>query len=201
MNSLFLDLLAARAGGNSNPAVNDMLSRLRSSPGADLQQSFRDLVAQAGNSNPIAGLLASQLAQPQATSPKHEPRVVEAETIEADTFAAEQGARANDIALRELRRQVESMFAELKVLRERTDSLAAALGACCLCWGQDPECRFCHGRGAPGYTMPDETLLAQLVLPAIRILQVHRARSGAFLPKPQPYIPEANPPVQGDRLS
>jgi hypothetical protein len=198
MNSLLLELLAARAGG-SNLAVNDLVSRLQSSPGADPQQSLRDLLAQAGSSNPLAGLLASQLAQP--ASPKHEPPVIDAEEIAAHTFAAEEGAQATDAAMGELRRQVESMFAELRLLRERTDSLAAALGACCLCWGQDPGCRFCHGRGAPGYAMPDESLLAELVLPAIRILQVHRARSGVFSPKPQPHTPEASVPVQGGRLS
>jgi hypothetical protein len=186
MNSLLLDLLAARAGGN-NLAVNDLVARLQSSPGADPQQSLRDL-------------LASQLAQSQA-SPKHEPPVIDAEDIAAHTSAAEEGAQAGEAAMEELRCQVESMFAELRLLRERTDSLAAALGACCLCWGQDAGCRFCHGRGAPGYAMPDESLLAELVLPAIRILQVHRARSGVFSPKPQPHTPEASVPVQGGRLS
>jgi hypothetical protein len=200
MNSLLLDLLAARAGGG-NPAVNDMLSRLRSSPGANPQQDLRDLLSQTASSNPIAGLLASQLAQSQETSPKHESPDVEAKIIEADIAPTEQGAQASNTAMHELRRQVESMFAELKVLRERTESLAAALGACCVCWGQDSECRFCHGRGAPGYAMPDESLLAELVLPAVRILQVHRARSGAFSPKPQPNTPEASTPVQGDRRS
>lgn len=202
MNSFLLELLAARAGGTGTPAVNDMLSRLRSSPGADPQQNLRDLLSQTGSSNPIAGLLASQLAQSQTSSPKHERPVVEAETIEADAIASEQAAQASGNALRELRRQVDSMFAELRTLRERTDALAAALGACCLCWGEDPECRFCHGRGAPGFAMPDESLLAELVIPAIRILQAHRVRSAALSPKPQPHNnPEAGTPVQGERPS
>ena len=179
-----------------------MLSRLQSAPGADSQQRWRELLAQAGNNNPIAGLLASQLAQPQASAAKHEPPIIEAECIEeANSSVAEHAAQASDTAMRELRCQVESMFAELKTLRERTDALASALGACCLCWGQDPECRFCHGRGTPGFALPDESLLAELVLPAIRILQAHRARSGAFSPKLQPHNPDAGTRVEGDRLS
>jgi hypothetical protein len=201
MNSFLLELLAARAGGTANPALNDMLSRLRSAPGADPQQSVSDLLSQVGDGNPIASLLASQLAQSQTSSAKHESPVIEAEFREADAVATEQAAQASENAVRELRRQVESMFAELKTLRERTDTLAAALGACCLCWGQDPECRFCHGRGTPGFVMPDESLLAQLVLPAIRILQAIRGRNAAFSPRQQTFNPGTGTPVQGERLS
>lgn len=198
MNSI-LELMAARAGGTGNPAVNEMLSRLRNSSGADLQQNVRDLLSKVGSSNPIAGLLASQLNQ--AKPGERQPPVIEAEAEAPAPMSAEEHVQANEDALRELRHQVESMFTELKALRERTDALASALGACCLCWGQDPECRFCHGRGAPGFALPDESLLAELVLPAIRILQAHRVRNAAFSPKPQRNNPEAGAPMQSDRLS
>jgi hypothetical protein len=200
MNSI-LELMAARAAGTGNPAVNEMLSRLRNSSGADLQQNVRDLLSKVGSSNPIAGLLASQLTQAKTAGAEHQPPVIEAEVEASTPMSTEEHVQANEDVLRELRHQVESMFTELKALRERTDALASALGACCLCWGQDPECRFCHGRGAPGFAMPDESLLAELVLPAIRILQAHRVRSAAFSPKPQPHNPETGMPAQGERLS
>jgi len=200
MNSI-LDLMAARAAATGNPAVNEMLSRLRNSSGADLQQNVRDLLSRVGSSNPIAGLLASQLTQAKTTPAALEPPVIDAVPEAPVPLSVEEPVQEKEDVLRELRRQVESMFTELKALRERTDALASALGTCCLCWGQDPECRFCRGRGAPGFAMPDESLLAELVMPAIRILQVHRARSSGFSPKPQPNNPEAGAPGQGNRLS
>lgn len=58
--------------------------------------------------------------------------------------------------------------AEIELLRRRCDTLAAALGACYLCWGRDPACVQCLGSGRPGWNEPDETLFRRLVVPAIR---------------------------------
>jgi len=80
---------------------------------------------------------------------------------------------------------VESMFAELTVLRDRTDRLAAALGACCLCWGEDAGCRVCRGRGRPGFAIPDELQFEELVLPAVLALRAQRARLGRPSPNLQ----------------
>jgi len=44
---------------------------------------------------------------------------------------------------------------ELALLRRRNDTLAAATGACHLCWGDDLLCPLCVGRGGPGWQPPD----------------------------------------------
>ncbi|HLG47626.1 MAG TPA: hypothetical protein VKY24_15380 [Reyranella sp.] len=42
------------------------------------------------------------------------------------------------------------LAAELEAARERIADAAATVGACGLCWGEDPRCRSCRGRGKPG---------------------------------------------------
>ena len=59
-------------------------------------------------------------------------------------------------------------LAELRMLRERCDALAAAIGACYLCWGDDSLCEVCLGNGVPGSAVPDRALFRQLIVPAIR---------------------------------
>lgn len=52
-------------------------------------------------------------------------------------------------------------------LADRDVLLAAALGACD-CWGEDPGCPGCGGRGSPGWEPPDPELYAEYVAPAVR---------------------------------
>ena len=40
--------------------------------------------------------------------------------------------------------------AELEDLRRRNEIFAAAVGACEICWGDDPACPICWGDGRPG---------------------------------------------------
>ena len=54
-----------------------------------------------------------------------------------------------------------------RILYEQCEHMAAAIGACPLCWGEDPECRECGGRGTPGAFLPHRASFAELVLPAI----------------------------------
>jgi hypothetical protein len=62
----------------------------------------------------------------------------------------------------------ESVEEELEELRLRNQTLASALGACPICWGEDDACPKCAGKGRPGSLTPDEALFAALVTPAIR---------------------------------
>ncbi len=67
-----------------------------------------------------------------------------------------------------LRDVVRRLHAEVVELRHRNDLLAAALGACHLCWGEDLTCSRCHGRGHPGALRPEGAAFAEWVLPAVR---------------------------------
>ncbi|MEU6040722.1 hypothetical protein ABZ801_35525 [Actinomadura sp. NPDC047616] len=59
-------------------------------------------------------------------------------------------------------------------LRARNDALAAALGACG-CWGTRAHCPLCGGAGEPGWALPDRSLFACYVHPALRTVARHRA--------------------------
>lgn len=52
----------------------------------------------------------------------------------------------------------------VRLLTHRIDRLAGALGAC-RCWGRNPSCRWCAGRGRPGSLEIDPAAFEELVLP------------------------------------
>lgn len=74
-----------------------------------------------------------------------------------------------------LRHHVEEMAAELDTLRATLDEVAGALGACPSCWGEQPGCRWCRGRGRAGFMPPDPESFDRLVMPAVRVhAHLHR---------------------------
>jgi hypothetical protein len=179
MNELLMQMITARAG--NNPALTDMLARMNSSdPNSRL--NIEELLGQKAKTNPMVAMFAKHMAEQKAMASAREnlpvidveaSEVVEESQVEAGREQGEDSAAA----LSELRQYMKGMFAEIKLLRERNDALAAALGACCLCWGQDLECRSCRGRGGPGFCIPDEALFEEFVLPAIQTLRAQKARS------------------------
>jgi hypothetical protein len=70
-----------------------------------------------------------------------------------------------------LRRRLVELELEVDRLQEINETLAAALGACPICWGDDPGCVVCQGRGGPGSLRPDRELFERLVTPALRRLR------------------------------
>jgi hypothetical protein len=62
------------------------------------------------------------------------------------------------VALRQWQLRAEKMYrraraleAELAETQDRLSDIAAALGACGLCWGEDETCPSCRGHGKPGH--------------------------------------------------
>jgi len=68
--------------------------------------------------------------------------------------------------------EMESRFARMRrahaELRDQYLRIAAALGACARCWGEDARCRECGGAGTSGFFEPDRELFLCYVLPAVR---------------------------------
>jgi hypothetical protein len=56
----------------------------------------------------------------------------------------------------------------LNAMRARNLVIAAALGGCGECWGEDLECPECKGAGRPGWNAPDPAAFETWVAPAIR---------------------------------
>ncbi len=89
----------------------------------------------------------------------------------------EKRARAKARARRVLRRNAE--------LERRVALLARALGACD-CWGEDPACEHCAGRGRAGAYACNPELFALFVLPAVRASEMQRPHSPAVSPDQEP---------------
>jgi hypothetical protein len=160
MRSLLLATLATQAGGGGEANVQELL--------------LSQLGVAEDDTDPAMNLIARYLAQSQTeqldggTSPDDEQEEEYAGyPSEPDDARAEERARS----LERLRRTMEQMYRELEALRERNDTLAAALGACHLCWGEDLDCPLCSGTGHPGSSIPDKSLLVQIVTPAVQRLR------------------------------
>lgn len=97
--------------------------------------------------------------------------VEEEELQEIEALRAAQQREEHQARLRELRDLVRNLYDEVEQLRARNDRLAAALGACHICFGTDPACEECTGAGGPGASRPDAGLFRLLVLPAARRLR------------------------------
>jgi len=177
MNPMLLEMIAARATASGNSTLVEMVSRLRSSSGGAQIEDPQELLAKLGASgNPLVYALAKQFSEAQVKAANETVIDVEPEsTLEESADSPQETQGYLPAETEELRQSVESLTCELRTLRERCDLLAAALGACCMCWGQDPACRACRGRGRPGYAIPDEPLVHEFVLPAIRTLRAQKA--------------------------
>ncbi len=79
------------------------------------------------------------------------------------------GARAPSDELPDpVAEQLDDLKAALSNAYEQLDELAAALGACAVCWGDADDCSACRGRGRPGWRVPDAKLFRALIAPAVR---------------------------------
>jgi hypothetical protein len=182
-----LELLAARQSGAGGTAAQELLARLR---GGAAAPTLQDTLSRLAQTNPMLGLLAQQWSAAAGAS-NHGPSVVEGEAVDISqegdvaTMAPEPcdeaGVVAGD-AIDDYPPTSDQLHAELAVCRERVDRCAAALGACGLCWGSDPACRACRGHGRPGFSLPDEILFLELILPAVRTMRAHRAGPAAQSP-------------------
>jgi hypothetical protein len=159
----------------SSDLDSSLLQALATRNGSDMSALIPQmLAAQLGEDSPAADLVSKYFAlRQQAEERKSELPANEEESEMLEQCSAElEGARSRSArtaeALRELREKIESLYAELETLRQRNDSLAWAVGACCLCWGEDPQCLVCAGEGQPGFVEPDRELFIQVVVPAVR---------------------------------
>lgn len=133
--------------------------------------------------DPLA-LLKAQLETQAQTDPRTalilrclEQRAQQPPAEEMEPAGEEAGA---DVS--ELQDLMEQAYSELEALRMRNDVLAAALGACYLCFGEDPLCETCGGRGVPGSRAPEPTAFRKYVLPAMRRAQAVEARRSVRAP-------------------
>jgi hypothetical protein len=170
-------------------ATVDFLAPLLQALGSGQIPQISQLLSQFGvqADDPRIGMVMRLLEARQAPPP-------ESVTIdghaEPDELPVEMiSLRDHQERVRELSDVAKTMFAELNDLRERNDTLAAALGACFLCFGKDGACVECGGVGAPGWRAPEPVAYRAYVVPAlrrVRAIQTTAQTQGGALPRPTP---------------
>lgn len=126
----------------------------------DPQAMARRMMADLQENNPSLAALA-QLMQARTIVPEPVADGLGDEVLRL----AEQLATA-EARIDTMKRQARRLLASYRDATEQLADLAAALGACGLCWGEDGSCPSCRGRGRPGMVRPDFELRARLFGPA-----------------------------------
>lgn len=130
------------------------------------------LDARAGDNPQAAQILRllEQNRQQQNSEPQEEEVILtsDEEAYSDHGTLAEENREVSDEYVQELEETVNRVFAELEELRARNNVLAAALGACHLCFGDDAICKKCGGRGVPGSLAPKPAPFRKYILPALR---------------------------------
>lgn len=178
-----------------------------------LLDALRQQVAQGGSvegalaglagTDPALGLLSQMVARrEQMLEQDLEAQEREAERLDALARAAQEARRLEElrqleeerrqatrrVRLERLRSRLEELESDLAAAQTRLDDLALALGACPNCWGEDPGCRLCRGRGQPGFLRPEEAAFRRLVAPALKAASLPpdpRAFAGLDQPAPE----------------
>lgn len=170
----------------ANPVDNPLLAQMLNGGGGLSQAAMADaLLAQFPNMDAQTQMLARYLLE------NRQNEVEEAEEIDAD-FDDLARIEKGDLAEEEIDADFDDlaeddtaseafmeMEAELAELRERNDELAAALGCCYICFGEDEACPVCRGNGYPGAKQPDKMLFKRYVLPVIKKLQISNHKKAA----------------------
>lgn len=159
--------------------MDDLRSRLLTmiASGASLDAvGLNDLIAEHADSNPQAKMLMQVLARRQQVESTAEGR----EEEDDDSSIIVEGIPRRERYSAHESWETKQMRAELDELRERNELMAAALGACHVCWGTDRDCPECRGRGRPGAGRPDMELFKQIVAPAVRRVRAEMNRIQRF---------------------
>jgi len=85
----------------------------------------------------------------------------------ADFIKRQQLASKDNTEIKNESKRTLRLEKENRLLQERIDILAAALGACPICWGTDSTCPKCNGQGSVGSQYPIRDAYIRYVLPAV----------------------------------
>jgi hypothetical protein len=97
-------------------------------------------------------------------------------------------------AIAELSETAQTLFDERESIRARLEMLAAALGACPVCFGENVLCEICHGAGRPGGRAPSAPEFRMFILPAVERVRaaIRRDPYRRPWPRPSPGAPVTN---------
>lgn len=101
-----------------------------------------------------------KLMQSQKAAPPIDEKPDDRDDLIAELSERLDAAEARLVKMTRIARQLHDANA---VATGRLGRLAAALGACGLCWGDDDLCPGCRGRGGVGMVRPDPVARAELI--------------------------------------
>ncbi|MBI4495981.1 MAG: hypothetical protein HY697_03500 [Deltaproteobacteria bacterium] len=130
------------------------------SQNAHTPNSFLDILDSLGIDDPRLRKMAEFMSQRSAFQAS--PRSIEEELSQKQRELAQ---------IEKLVHENQELLEENQTLRERIEILAAALGACPYCWGENNSCPTCQGKGNPGSFMPDRGAYSGYVLPAVQVIR------------------------------
>jgi hypothetical protein len=162
VNQLLLNMMmGARAGRDTRPLIQEMLDN-------------------SGDMDPMTRLLLTQtLADDRRDDADERPDDGLLDADDSEPSRRQHAIRRLRARFEHMTRQIAELSEELETLQRRNDDLAAALGACYLCWGEDPQCQVCAGQGRPGSVTPERELYNRWITPAVRAAQaLRRQRPG-----------------------
>jgi hypothetical protein len=177
---------------NLSQLIMQMLTgQADSSAGAGLQ----DMLSKMDTSDPRMALFAQYMKQRQEETARVASARADVESEWTEDERPQARAEEKAQAISQLRQEVSRMYGELEDLRAQNDRLAAALGACYLCWGADLACQVCGGSGQPGASPPDRKLFGELVIPAVRRLYQSQSVDKNFSQNIEPRVSTGRTPI------
>lgn len=145
--------------------------------GMEAGLSIQDvLLSQMDTSNPAMALLTRMIAERSVDSASRS-EIEPDEDEEVENELSQARLKRLSAAYRQLQHEAERLRNEVEELQLRNDTVAAALGACYLCWGEYPMCEVCNGNGVAGYFPVHVQPFNELILPAIRSFKRHKIPS------------------------
>jgi hypothetical protein len=143
------------------------LSMLTGNP----QNMMSKLFERLGSDDPtMAMMLQLMQSQQQAAASTDDDPVAISKELELRLSETEE-------ELARVRADAKRLLAAHRIAVERLSELSAALGACGLCWGEDPDCLGCRGRGHIGMIRPDIEIRARLLGPARQAMQAGQSEA------------------------
>lgn len=127
-----------------------------------------------GTTNPALANIIQVLEQQQQTRQESN-NVLDLQAEDSRVSDPDEPQIETPLDVNEFTEQIQQITVAFDALQRRTGMLAAALGACEQCFGEDLLCECCSGCGVPGWAMPHPASFKKYVLPALR-----RARAVEF---------------------
>lgn len=128
------------------------------------QSMMSQLFEQLGNNDPTMTMMLQMLQNQQTSADTEQDPIAMAKELEVRLSETEE-------ELARVRTDAKRLLAAHRIAVERLGELSAALGACGLCWGEDPDCLGCRGRGHIGMIRPDSEIRARLLGSARQSIQ------------------------------